>query len=47
MIDRGLFTAVGIKLLYPFGRNALRIEPIYILSQNKELNLQLAFHFVL
>ena len=46
-LDRGFFTAVGIKLLHPLGRNAISIEPIYILSQNREINLQLAFHFIL
>ena len=46
-LDRGLITAVGIKLLHPVGRNAISLEPIYILSQNREINLQLAYHFIL
>ena len=46
-LDKGLFTAVGLKLLHPVGMNAISIEPMYVLSQRRELNLQIAFHVIL
>ncbi len=46
-LDKGFFSAVGLKLLHPVGSNAISIEPMYVLSQKGELNLQLAFHVVL
>ena len=46
-LDKGLFAAVGLKILHPVGRNAISIEPMYILSAKRELNLQIAFHVIL
>ncbi len=46
-LDRGFFTAIGLKLLHPVGMNAISIEPIYVLSKKGELNLQVAFHVIL
>ena len=46
-LDKGVFSAVGLKLLHPVGSNAISIEPMYVLSQKGEINLQLAFHVVL
>ena len=46
-LDKGFFSAVGLKFLHPVGRNAISLEPMYVMWQQGELNLQLAFHVVL
>jgi len=41
----GFFYGIGVKILHPFNKNAISLEPIYIPGKKGGWNLQAAFHF--